>query len=103
MGASGVLGRLTAMTVIAPRRITSAVLAAMILLCGVLPVAAAESIALDSVFSQRMVQAQVKPGQSWTAYPTRTIDDLPDEYLLRGYVQSIYGGWLDKRVEGTGF
>jgi hypothetical protein len=51
-----------------------------------------------------LVEAQTRPGEKWTAYPTRTLADLPQ--ILRSQPAadlSPYGGWPARKTTATGF
>ena len=68
----------------------------MALLAGALVASAAQS--------RLMVDAALKPGEPWKAYPTRTLDDLPADIVARtDSGLSRYGGVLARKSGATGF
>ena len=68
----------------------------MALLAGALVASAAQS--------RLMVDAALKPGEPWKAYPTRTLDDLPADIAARtDSGLSRYGGVLARKSGATGF
>jgi hypothetical protein len=52
----------------------------------------------------RTVEAAVKPGGKWVAYPTRTLADVPGAAALKPDTGlSRYGGLTSRKEKATGF
>jgi hypothetical protein len=60
--------------------------------------------ALCAAAPQRTVEAAIKPGEPWKAFPTRALEDLPPLTTSPAdLATSSYGGIRQKQVEPTGF
>lgn len=81
-----------------PLACAGAVLAALV---AQAPEAGTEPQARSPRPGGRLVEAATKPGQPWTARPTRTLADLPD--LLPDTGLDAYGGLRSRTARATGF
>jgi len=50
-----------------------------------------------------MIEAQVKPGEPWRAYLTRTVESLRPHLEVAPVDATEYGGRSDRRIQATGF
>jgi hypothetical protein len=64
----------------------------------------AGSLAASAAQPRLTVEAALKPGEPWKAYPTRTLDDLPSAVTTStDSALSQYGGMLARKTKATGF
>lgn len=73
-------------------------------LAPLLTLATLGALAAPGTRPAQVVEAAVKPGDKWVAYPTRTLADLPGGAAIKPDTGlSQYGGLASRREKATGF